>query len=232
MNYHCIYMRQKGPLAQLVHQDRLFAQTLQNSEIGLRFYETKGVILGKLDQMCAQFDQGVAYLHQQGYETTIREQGGLGVVVDEGVLNVSLILPTTLKPYSGLYEAYDTLVMLLQRAFKESPHKLYFYEIEHSYCPGKYDGVINEKKWCGIAQKRMKDKVIVSATLMISGNQMRRGELMKTFYDIANTTQDDRFPTIDPSCMMTLSQALSKELSNEEVISILFNTIKTWVQEL
>jgi octanoyl-[GcvH]:protein N-octanoyltransferase len=152
--------------------------------------------------------------------------------VDEGVLNVSLILPTSLKPYSGLYEAYDTLVMLLQKAFESCPYKLYFYEIEHSYCPGKYDGVINEKKWCGIAQKRMKEKVIVSATLMISGDQMRRGELMKTFYDIANTTQDPRFPTIDPSCMMTLSQALSKELSNEEVISTLFNTIKTWVQEL
>jgi octanoyl-[GcvH]:protein N-octanoyltransferase len=232
MSYHCVILHQKGPIEELVHQDRLFALSLTNQEIGLRFYETHGVILGKLDQTCSNFQEGVEYLHKQGYPTTIREQGGLGVVVDEGVLNVSIILPTSLKPYSGLYDAYDTMVMLFKEAFSSFPYKLYFYEIENSYCPGKYDGVINHKKWCGLAQKRMKDKVIISATIMVNGHQNARGNLMKTFYEIANQNNDTRFPNIDPESMTTLSDALEQSLTISESIKLIQSTVKAWVQHL
>lgn len=232
MSYHCVFMHQKGPVEELVAQDRLFALTLKENEIGCRFYETHGVILGKLDQICSNFQEGVEFLHSQGYPTTIREQGGLGVVVDEGVLNVSIILPTLLKPYSGLYEAYDTMVMLFKEAFTSFPHKLYFYEIEASYCPGKYDGVMHDKKWCGIAQKRMKDKVIISATIMVHGHQWCRGSLMKTFYEIANQSQDPRFPNINPESMWTLSDALNRGITNDECMKMIQSTVKTWVQGL
>jgi octanoyl-[GcvH]:protein N-octanoyltransferase len=232
MAYHCVFLHQKGPIAELVAQDRLFALSLKENEVGCRFYETHGVILGKLDQICSNFQEGVEYLHHQGYPTTIREQGGLGVVVDEGILNVSIILPTSLKPYSGLYEAYDTMVMLFKESFSLFPHKLYFYEIENSYCPGKYDGVIQEKKWCGIAQKRMKDKVIISATIMVNGDQDLRGSLMKTFYEIANQTQDSRFPNINPDSMWTLSDAMNSEMTNEACMKMIQSTVKTWVQGL
>lgn len=232
MPYHCVVIHQKGPIEELVHQDRLFALTLSNQEIGCRFYETHGVILGKLDQTCSNFQEGVEYLHKQGYPTTIREQGGLGVVVDEGVLNVSIILPTSLKPYSGLYEAYDTMVMLFKKTFASYPHKLYFYEIENSYCPGKYDGVIHEKKWCGLAQKRMKDKVIISATIMVNGHQYLRGALMKAFYEIANQNQDSKFPNIDPESMSTLSELMNTSMSTEQCMKLIQSTVKTWVQDL
>lgn len=232
MGYQCIYLRQKGPLHEVVHHDRLFAQSLTSSEIGLHFYDTYGVILGKLDKTTANFDQGVAFLHDQGYPTTIREQGGLAVVVDHHVLNFSIILPLSLKPFSGLYESYELMGTILNDALATYRVQFDFYEIEHSYCPGAYDGVLEGKKWCGLAQKRMKDKVIVSATLMIDGDQNQRGELMKQFYDIANTNHDERFPDIIPSCMTTLNTHLEEPVTLDEVTRLIYIATQAWAQRL
>ena len=48
------------------------------------------VILGLLDQRLPQLDSGLATLKQAGYQTLLRNSGGLAVVADLGVLNVSL----------------------------------------------------------------------------------------------------------------------------------------------
>ncbi|MFD1899755.1 hypothetical protein GQR36_05870 [Enterococcus termitis] len=39
--------------------------------------------------------QGVSTLKHAGYNTIIRNAGGLGVIADKGILNVSLIIPNT-----------------------------------------------------------------------------------------------------------------------------------------
>jgi octanoyl-[GcvH]:protein N-octanoyltransferase len=232
MKKHCVLLHQRGPLVELVHQDRLFAYSLSSNEIGLRFYETHGVIFGKLDQSLSRFEEGKAWIESMGYPTTVREQGGLGVIVDEGVINVSLILPSSLKPFSGLYEAYDTMVMLLQEGLKHLNKKVYFYEIENSYCPGKYDGVIDQKKFCGIAQKRIKDKVIVSATILVNQNQQHRGTLMKQFYEIANPNNDRKYPSINPQSMATLSDVVGRFISTQDIHKALFESTKRWVESL
>lgn len=232
MKKHCVLLHQRGPLRELVHQDRLFAQSLSSNEIGLRFYETHGIIFGKLDKALSRFEEGRTWIESMGYPTTVREQGGLGVIVDEGVINVSLILPTTLLPYSGLYEAYDTMVMLLQKGLKHYHKKLQFYEITNSYCPGKYDGVIDGKKFCGIAQKRMKDRVIISATILVNQDQTHRGSIMKQFYDIANPNNDAKYPVINPHSMATLSDVLGHEISTQDVHKALFKSTKEWVESL
>lgn len=232
MKKHCVLLHQRGPLSELVHQDRLFAQSLASNEIGLRFYETYGIIFGKLDKALSRFEEGKLWVESKGYSTTVREQGGLGVIVDEGVINVSLILPATLLPYSGLYEAYDTMVMLLQKGLRHYHKKLQFYEIPNSYCPGKYNGVIEGKKFCGIAQKRLKDRVIISATILVNQDQHHRGLIMKQFYEIANPNNDAKYPTINPNSMATLSDLLGRFISTQDVHRALFNSAKEWVESL
>ena len=78
----------------------------------------------------------------------------------------------------------------------------------------------------------MKDKVIISATIMVNGQQSARGTLMKTFYEIANQNNDDRFPQIDPESMTTLSDAFNQSLTIVECIKLIQCTVKAWVQHL
>ncbi len=49
------------------------------------------VVLGIQDTKLPYIEKGLAYLHEHGWRTIVRNSGGLAVVLDEGVLNVSLI---------------------------------------------------------------------------------------------------------------------------------------------
>ena len=104
--------------------------------------------------------------------------------------------------------------------------------ISNSYCPGKYNGVIEGKKFCGIAQKRLKDRVIISATILVNQDQHHRGLIMKQFYEIANPNNDAKYPTINPNSMATLSDLLGRFISTQDVHRALFNSAKEWVESL
>ncbi|HLQ72189.1 MAG TPA: octanoyltransferase, partial [Bacillota bacterium] len=51
------------------------------------------VVLGIIDGRLPFLEDGVRYLKQRGYRTIIRNSGGLAVALDDGVLNMSLIIP-------------------------------------------------------------------------------------------------------------------------------------------
>ena len=51
------------------------------------------MILGMKDTRVTNLASGITSLKQAGYNSIVRNAGGLGVIADTGVLNVSLILP-------------------------------------------------------------------------------------------------------------------------------------------
>src|SRR5699024_9847656 len=51
------------------------------------------IILGLHDARLPYLDDGLKFLEDSGYDYILRNSGGLGVVLDDGVLNISLILP-------------------------------------------------------------------------------------------------------------------------------------------
>lgn len=55
------------------------------------------IVLGIQDTKLPNLHAGIHYLNDQGYQVIVRNSGGLAVVLDEGVLNISLILPETEK---------------------------------------------------------------------------------------------------------------------------------------
>ena len=55
------------------------------------------IILGIHDSRLPHLQDGIRYLtEERGYNAIVRNSGGLGVVLDQGVLNISLILKASM----------------------------------------------------------------------------------------------------------------------------------------
>ena len=72
----------------------------------------------------------------------MRNSGGLGVVLDQGVLNISLIFKGQTE--TTIDEAFTVMYLLICKMFENEDVEL-IHEIEHSYCPGKFDLSIDGK---------------------------------------------------------------------------------------
>lgn len=171
------------------------------------------VYLGAKDRRLDQVDQANQYLLDQGYQIALRPHGGLGIINDEGTTNLSLIFDRRHYDHS-IDQAYELFVTLMQEVVKEWGLDLEAYEIPNSYCPGKYDLVIHGKKVGGIAQRRFKSGISVAAYLSIQGDQARRAQVMRDYYQIGQAGPD--YPQVDPAVMTTLSDELGQEISVAE----------------
>ena len=94
------------------------------------------VVLGIQDHRLPHIEEGMAYLREHGYEPIVRNSGGLAVVLDAGVLNISLVLSEK-ENAIDIPAGYDLMVELVQELFPEAAIEAY--EIVGSYCPGSYE---------------------------------------------------------------------------------------------
>lgn len=193
----------------------------------LHFWDTDPcVILGMRDQRLPQLATGLSFLKQQHYSYFMRHSGGLAVVSDPGVLNVSLILPHA-KIYS-IPAAYSALANPLMMLLSQHGYSANIGEITHSYCPGSFDLAVHHQKIAGIAQRRSQGAVAIMLYLSLTGSQWQRSHLMQQFYEISQAPQPD-FPTIDPTVMTSLaelkaSSILTRTAFSQELITILQQT--------
>lgn len=205
--------------------DQHLVALLSEESLIIRAWPTHGIILGKLDTVLPGFTDGEAFLRKQDWPILIRKAGGLGVVCDEGVLNLTFLLSKHHPTYGGLHASYTLAVELLSQCLSVLNLPIEVKAVPQSYCPGDYDLSVNGKKFAGIAQFRSKEAVMVMATLAVNGNQALRCELMKGFYDRANTRRDSTYPDIDSNVMSTLSdlsgQAWSVESLWEHIQSVI-----------
>lgn len=185
------------------------------------------VVLGIQDTKLPFLQAGRQFLEQKGYQTIVRNSGGLAVVLDEGVLNISLILPETEKGID-INRGYDTMWLLVKNMFAEFNKEIEAREIVGSYCPGSYDLSIDGKKFAGISQRRLKKGVAVQIYLCVNGSGSARAELIKQFYEIAKKGELTKFsyPEIAPEVMASLSELLETELTISDVMFRLLNQLK------
>lgn len=181
--------------------DSFLEKNHKADELTVRFWVSKGVVFGKLDSILPNFLQGEEYINSLGYPTVIRKAGGLAVVLDEGTMNLSFIF----SKQQSLLASYKIVVLWMIDFFKLSRIEIEVKEVSDSYCPGKYDLVYQDKKFCGIAQIRTKENVIVMLNLVLSGDQKKRLETIKGFYEIANTENNPIYPQININSMQSLN---------------------------
>ena len=204
-------------LSQQFETDRQLTSLISPRTLIIRAWPTHGVILGKLDTVLPGFQVGLDYISQHRWPVLIRKAGGLGVVCDEGVLNLTFLLSKHHPIYGGLHASYTLAVELIRWLLDPFGLQVDVKAIPQSYCPGDYDLSVNGQKIAGIAQFRSKDAVMVMATLAISGDQRERCALMRAFYDRANLNHNLTYPTIDSSVMTTLSALCGRVIAVDEV---------------
>ncbi|MDY0394271.1 hypothetical protein RWE15_06990 [Virgibacillus halophilus] len=79
-------------------------------------------------------EKGVRQLQYLGYHVVVRNSGGLAVVLDDGVLNISLVLPDV--RHISIHDCYEAMVSLIKSMLSDVTNDIEAYEIVGSYCPG------------------------------------------------------------------------------------------------
>ncbi|MWV56245.1 lipoate--protein ligase family protein [Streptococcus zhangguiae] len=187
------------------------------------------VILGMADCRLPHFERGVELIRQHGYQPLVRSIGGLAVVADAGIVNLSLIIPDHLGGKKlDMGQAYQLMVVCLKEILPVAAHEVEVREISDSYCPGTYDLSIRGQKFAGLAQRRIKSGIAISAYISLSGKQEERGVLIREFYRVAagDSVPQPTYPKVNPASMATLSDLLAQPVRMEDVMGGLHQLIQ------
>ena len=173
----------------------------------------KTVVLGIPDTRLPHLAAAIHYCSAQGYQVIVRNSGGLAVVLDSGVLNISLILPSA--KHLGIHACYEVMVQLIKYMLRDLTTAIEAYEIKGSYCPGDYDLSIAGKKFAGISQRRVKEGAAVQIYLDVAGNSQERATLIRNFYErgVQGENLKNPPPNVRPETMASLSELLGQPIS-------------------
>lgn len=190
------------------------------------------VVLGIPDARLPYIQEGIQFLHEQGYQAIVRNSGGLAVPLDMGVLNISFIVPKTTN--LSIHEGYDAMFHFIQYIFRDLTDEIKAFEITGSYCPGDYDLSIHGKKFAGISQRRVRDGVTIQIYLDLFGHTFKKGELIRDFYRMSLQDEETPFhyPVIIPGSVKSLTELLGQAISVNEVKERIRKTLATSEKEL
>ncbi|MED3648812.1 biotin/lipoate A/B protein ligase family protein [Halalkalibacterium halodurans] len=176
------------------------------------------VVLGIQDSRLPQIKAGIEALKGFQHHVIVRNSGGLAVVLDSGILNLSLVLKEE-KGFS-IDDGYELMYELICSMFQDHRDQIEAREIVGSYCPGSYDLSIDGKKFAGISQRRIRGGVAVQIYLCVSGSGAERAKMIRTFYDKAVAGQPTKFvyPRIKPETMASLSELLGQPHNVSDVL--------------
>ncbi|MCR8854582.1 biotin/lipoate A/B protein ligase family protein [Lysinibacillus sp. FSL R7-0073] len=216
-----ISAKQRSPLESFATDDTLcqLVGQLVSPPTVRTWVHGASVVLGIQDHRLPYVQQGMDLLESRGYQPIVRNSGGLAVVLDEGVLNISIILSEQMDSLS-INDGYDVMVDLVKGLFPEVAEKIEAYEIVGSYCPGSYDLSIEGKKFAGISQRRLRQGVAVQIYLCIEGSGSQRAALIRDFYEESLQQEETKFtyPQIIPEVMASLSELVDPHLTVEAVV--------------
>ncbi|MGM0843465.1 MAG: lipoate--protein ligase family protein [Bacillota bacterium] len=185
------------------------------------------IVLGIQDTKLPALEEGLKVLEELGYRYIVRNSGGLAVVLDGGVLNLSLVFPDSEKGID-INRGYDAMLQLTKEMFKDFSVKIEAKEIVNSYCPGSYDLSINDRKFAGISQRRIRNGVAVQIYLCVSGSGSQRAEVIRDFYTAGKREESSKFifPEIHPDVMASLSELLGVELTIQDTMLRFLQSLK------
>lgn len=213
-------------LCQLVGQQR-------SAPVVRTWVHDKTIVLGIQDHRMPFIQQAMEGIEQHGYQSIVRNSGGLAVVLDEGILNISLIFSEQ-KSSIDIPVGYEAMLSLVQLLFPELGERIEAYEIVGSYCPGSYDLSVDGKKFAGISQRRLRQGVAVQVYLCIEGSGSQRAEIIREVYEKGLQGQPTKFsyPVIQPDTMASLSEILDTHLTVNEVVIRLQILLRSLTEEV
>lgn len=191
------------------------------------------IVLGIQDTKLPFLQDGIKFLKENGYDVIVRNSGGLAVVLDEGVLNLSLVFPEIVKRID-INRGYDAMWELVKEMFRDFHVEIEAREIVGSYCPGSYDLSINGKKFAGISQRRIRGGVAVQIYLCVNGSGSERAQLIQQFYELSKKGLETKqiYPEIVPTVMSSLSERLSTDFTIGDIMLRFLKALQTKADKL
>ena len=176
------------------------------------------VVLGIPDGRLPYLRDGLHFLQENNYHAVIRNSGGLAVLLNTGVLNVSLIIPN--DEQVSIHNGYDMMLALVQELFAPYTKDIEAYEIVGSYCPGDYDLSIDGKKFAGISQRRVRNGVAVQIYLDIEGSSHERASIVRDFYRLSkkNAETTYTYPEVNPQVMASINELLGTKFTVQNIM--------------
>lgn len=191
------------------------------------------IVLGIQDHRMPFIGEAVGLIEEHGYQAIVRNSGGLAVVLDEGVLNISLIFSER-KSSIDIPEGYEAMLSFVKLLLPELDEQIEAYEIVGSYCPGSYDLSVGGKKFAGISQRRLRQGVAVQVYLCVEGSGAERAELIRRMYETGLQGQPTKFtyPSIVPDVMASLSEITGTQLTVNELVIRLQLLLRSLTEEV
>lgn len=222
-HYRIIDQSRLGPLFEaeqsFAMDDTLCASAKTHGAVLRAWVHSNTIVLGIQDARLPHLRDGIRLLHDHAFRPVVRNSGGLAVVLDDDVLNLSLILPENdgIQIDSG----YEAMTSLIQQMFHDVTTDIVPGEIVGSYCPGSFDLSIAGKKFAGISQRRVRGGVAVQIYLSVRQSGSARAALIRDFYEQAIQGESTRFtyPTIVPETMASLEELLGLPLTVPDVLA-------------
>lgn len=177
------------------------------------------IVLGIQDHRLPYLEDGMEYLRTQGFTPIVRNSGGLAVVLDDGVLNLSLVFSEN-EESIDIPAGYEAMVDFVRLILPEVADQIEAYEIVGSYCPGDYDLSIDGKKFAGISQRRIRQGIAVQIYLCVEGSGPTRAELVREFYERSLQGEPTKFtyPVIRPEVMASLVELTGLPLTVQDLV--------------
>ena len=200
--------------------DALITNAGETNTPSIHFWQTSPLaILGMMDTQVGHFEKGLELLAAHEHDVVIRNSGGLAVVSDPGVLNVSLIYPSG-NNRLAIDAGYDFMLNFIRETFYSNfPQAIEAYEVKNSYCFGDFDLSIEGRKIAGISQRRIQNGVAIMLYISVNGDQQARAEMLREFYAVGldGTEPAGRYPDIHPQVMTTLEEAYETSFTVDKV---------------
>jgi octanoyl-[GcvH]:protein N-octanoyltransferase len=185
----------------------------------------RAFVMGLRDSRLPQARAAKHWLESQGYSVAVRNSGGAAVPLDLGVVNVSLIMPKQ-QGQIDFRQDFETMYQLLKETLHSIAPDVAKGEVQGSYCPGDYDLSINGKKFCGIAQRRQAQALVVQAFVVVTGHGEEKAALAREFYKIAaDEAGDISFPLVTQDSMASLEE-LAGVTDEQSFIDAVKQTVK------
>jgi len=208
-----------NPMHSFAMDDTLCRRAGELDETGIArsWVHDRTVVLGIQDSRLPFIEDGIKFLTEKGYQVIVRNSGGLAVVLDPGIYNLSLVF----REEKGLTidRGYDLMVALTRAILEELGDDIVDGEIKESYCPGRFDLSVLGRKFAGISQRRIRGGVAVQIYLAMNGSGADRAKLIQEFYLRAVNGAPTKFdyPRVIPEKMATLEELSGHRFTAEKL---------------
>ncbi|MFB5268597.1 biotin/lipoate A/B protein ligase family protein [Paenibacillus enshidis] len=166
---------------------------------------SKALVIGHRDRRLSRAEEAMALLRGEGMPVCVRPSGGAAVLLDEGVLNLSLILPNP-QHSINIHDDFRLMAELIGDALAPWSTAAAAGEVAGSFCPGDYDLAIGGRKFCGIAQRRQAKAYIITAFIIVEGSGEARANEVRRYYSMAAQDTDTGYPEVRQGTMGSLQE--------------------------